>query len=68
MRRIANIVDRSKIYNQVIVVVCNSMYNSWRALIPSQGYSNTWIVSSLATSDVDIWNGESIPVNLSQLF
>jgi len=39
-------------------------------LIPSQGYSNTWIVSSLATSDVDIWSRESInvAVDVSQLF
>jgi hypothetical protein len=35
-----------------IVVVSNHRYNSWPL-----GTSNTWIVSSLAASNVDIWSG-----------
>jgi len=32
------------------------------------GYTNTWILSSLPTSDLDIWSGESVTVDVSQLF
>ena len=50
-----------------IVVVSNDLRNSWQT--PSNfGYTNTWIVSSLAISDVDIWSGESITHDVSKLF
>ena len=46
-----------------IIVVSNDPDNTF----PDR-YSNAWIVSSLPISDVDIWYGDSITVDPSQLF
>ncbi len=46
-----------------IVVVSNHPHNSWPL-----GFSNSWIVQSLAISDLIIWYGESIVVDLGQIF
>lgn len=51
------------ISNDKIIVVCLSKYNTY-----PQMASNTWVVSSLATSDLDIWYGQKVTVDISKLF